>query len=495
MKLLTVLTVILRQNNTCCIAFLSGKDGQIIAGVTSNSKLSARTSRSANKRHGESLHASSRRTNPSAMYMSSQFDISRPVFDVLSLRSVRGDALIRYDSLNQSEPLRITLFGLFCATFLVAPTFTEAVGYDPMDVPAIAASMLGALVFGGLFVRECRRRADQLSRIAKELNAERLSIRIPTNAFAERPYAPPITLKEIRTSQQQSPPRLIAMCGNQAQLKDALSSLVIYRQRLVQASTLVVAIPTDDSTSEGWQVLEKSVYRCWLADAHQPKIWRDYIHELSDYKESSSFRWFGLTSSGQSWGSGEGDIPQWLQIFGQFLRPADFLDNALVSAAATQTTEDSSIQGLLVNLQSFYQALTMGDEDRITRIYSNFPSAAVTEVTTAGGRIDSWKECLAVGARPEGMKISGADATIISDMEAYTTVVEFPANTGMDSASLLAVQKWTRVEKHDSWKLQLHQTIPWSLETKAQGTLRCDCRGCVALTRRPERRTFGGVIG
>jgi hypothetical protein len=33
------------------------------------------------------------------------------------------------------------------------------------------------------------------------------------------------------------------------------------------------------------------------------------------------------------------------------------------------------------------------------------------------------------------------------------------------------------------------------LEAKARGTLRCDCRGCVALTRTPERRTFGGMIG
>lgn len=93
------------------------------------------------------------------------------------------------------------------------------------------------------------------------------------------------------------------------------------------------------------------------------------------------------------------------------------------------------------------------------------------------------------------MKISDVDVMVFSDTEAYSTVIEFPANTGMDSATLLAVQRWTRPSKEGQWRLELHQTIPWSVETKAQGTLLCDSRGCVALTRSRERRTFGGVIG
>ena len=112
-----------------------------------------------------------------------------------------------------------------------------------------------------------------------------------------------------------------------------------------------------------------------------------------------------------------------------------------------------------------------------------------------GGRIDSWKDCLVEGARPSEMQVSGADVTIFSDTEAYTTCIEFPANTGMSSASLLAVQRLIRANKDEPWKIDLHQTIPWSLEIKAQGTLQCDRRGCVALTRGKDRRTFGGLIG
>lgn len=93
------------------------------------------------------------------------------------------------------------------------------------------------------------------------------------------------------------------------------------------------------------------------------------------------------------------------------------------------------------------------------------------------------------------MKVSGADALVVSDTEAYSSVIEFPANTGVDSATLLAVQKWARTSGTADWKLQLHQTIPWNADARAQGTLRCDCRGCVALTRTAERRTFGGIVG
>jgi hypothetical protein len=93
------------------------------------------------------------------------------------------------------------------------------------------------------------------------------------------------------------------------------------------------------------------------------------------------------------------------------------------------------------------------------------------------------------------MKVSGADTVLVSETEAYSTVIEFPPNAGIDSATLLAVQRWTRDSGESDWKLDLHQTIPWSPEAKAQGTLLCDCRGCVALTRGPERRTFGGIIG
>lgn len=108
------------------------------------------------------------------------------------------------------------------------------------------------------------------------------------------------------------------------------------------------------------------------------------------------------------------------------------------------------------------------------------------------------------------MLTSGSDVLIVSPTLAYSTCVEFPVvsgSGGYDSASssfgatLLAVQRWIcdDVDINDDgnkkWKLDYHSTIPWSSDSRAGGMLRCDCRGCVALTRGDERRTFGGLIG
>ena len=55
------------------------------------------------------------------------FDISKKTFDVLSLQSRRGDALLQYSSTNQSEPLRINLYALFAISFVGFPSISEAV--------------------------------------------------------------------------------------------------------------------------------------------------------------------------------------------------------------------------------------------------------------------------------------------------------------------------------------------------------------------------------
>ena len=118
------------------------------------------------------------------------------------------------------------------------------------------------------------------------------------------------------------------------------------------------------------------------------------------------------------------------------------------------------------------------------------------QVIENGGRIDGWESCLAAGARPANMKISGSDVLLISETEAYSTTIEFPEpGDGFARGTLLALQRWKRLKDGDDWKLELHQTIPWSPESKAGGLLMCDCRGCVALTRGPDRRwSFRGMI-
>ena len=187
----------------------------------------------------------------------------------------------------------------------------------------------------------------------------------------------------------------------------------------------------------------------------------------------------------------------------RFLRPTDFLDDEddtnIATAATAAVDKNTGATGaereILDALGSFYRGLTTGDREAIDRVCAPSGAGEVTEVLGQGGRIDPWEACLAEGARPAGMVVTGADVTLVSPEEAYTTCLEFPADTGLDAgaASLLAVQRFALVD--GEWKLGLHQTIPWSLDAPAQGTLRCDRRGCVALTRGEDRRTFGGLIG
>ncbi|CAJ1940026.1 unnamed protein product [Cylindrotheca closterium] len=428
-----------------------------------------------------------------------QFDVSKPVFDLFSLRTIRGDAIIRYDATNQSEPIRIQLYAASCLLFLASPTLAEALDFDPLTLPGRIATVAVSVLSGGLFVRECKKRSNQLNRIEKELNTEGLPIRLPTNALSDQRYTKPIVLKQLRASKS-IPPRVLALYGEDEKLKDALKGLWTLGKRLEQASVYVVCIPTVGSSFRAYEwVLEQqsSMDKTipWLADAYDEKAWRSYFKELTPEDTiNPSFLWFGLNSNGRSIGSGANEVPTWLQLLGQHFRPT-MDDFELMDAPIAVASSEGGEAALSQSVQDFYAALTTGNKEAMDGTLSKTESSQVSEVLNAGGRVDSWTDCLADGARPEGMEVSNAEVIIVSDTEAYTTVIESPANTGLDSATLLAVQEWTRSSSEKKWELALHQTIPWDAANKAQGTLRCDCRGCVALTRTPERQTFGGLIG
>lgn len=314
--------------------------------------------------------------------MSNQFDLTRPVFDLLALRSVRGDALIRYDALNQSEPLRIVLYGILALTCLAAPSLSEVVGYDEMGTPATAASILLAVGNAGLLVRECTRRAKQLTRIEKELNAELLPIRLPTNVLSDRPFTKAATLKDLKGLS--APPRIIAMSGTKEKLSQALKGLSILGRRLQQASVFVVVIPTDGSKASDWQLVSTR-NPTWLADSYQDSVWQTYFDELLEIENGSSrpsFRWFGLNSSGRSFGSGDEEIPQWLEVLGQHLRPTQLLDESDASVL-----KDADVASLLDAQEKFYSALTTGNLETMTEINSNTVSPQISEVSfTYAGR-------------------------------------------------------------------------------------------------------------
>jgi hypothetical protein len=418
------------------------------------------------------------------------FDISKPVLDLYSLRSIRGDALTKYNALNQSEPLRINLAALACLIFLSLPTLSREVSDIPLTIPQVAASLAASGTSAALFVRECRRRSRQLNRLEKELIARDLRLRPPTNPLADRAYSDALSIRRIQ--EYGGGPRILALyCEEQDGMDRVLEDIAVIGRRLKQANVLVVPIVAKPGPTSG--------RRDWLASPDAPQEWLDYFaslssaNDLASLTDASSFKWFGLSSTGRSFGSGAGEEPSWLQLMGQHLRPLDIMEP---DGRDRKEAKDANVEETIMRLQAnFYDSLTTGKVESLKSMFVDNVTKEVTDVANLGGRLDSWNFCLEDGARPEGMKTGDSDVTVNSETRAFSTTVEFPVADGLTDARLLAIQEWGRPDAKSEWKLVQHRTIPWTTDVAAAGTLICDCRGCVSLVSGPQRRTFGGVIG
>jgi hypothetical protein len=443
---------------------------------------------------------------------SNQFDMSKPTFDLLSFRPIRSDALLRYNSLNQSEPLRINLYLFASITLLLYPTWCESVTSEIATPIAIAVTSLCGIGSAALFWRERSRRSNQLYRMEKELNAEQLVVR-----YTPLDSAISSTRYTVRLGQLKGKKRILAIRGTKEQITSIWDTICALRNRLLQSSTLVVFVPTDGSTRNDWGCWDDggSSTATWLAEARnvygqdEGIGWINYFRDLLDKgnvsssseKDTHGIAWFALNFKGRSIASGQGEAPRLLELLGQQLQPMELLDET----DKAESTSSASVKQLLDCQRKFYSVLTnSSDASEMQPVFTGYPVVEVDEVINGGGRIDSWDKCLDPDARPVGMVISGSDAWISKNANiAYSTCIEFPQNNdGGSAATLLAIQRWVRdddastsMDENGGWKLELHQTIPWSAASRAGGTLRCDCRGCVALTRVPERRTLGGLIG
>jgi hypothetical protein len=415
------------------------------------------------------------------------FDMSKPFFDLYAVRTVRGDALAKYNTLNQSEPLRINLWLFLAASFLTStwtiPAITDiAIIISPLQTIALVALGLGSLYLANI---ERDKRNNQLLRIERELAAQDLFIRLPPgNALADARYRVPQTIRSVLSNGN----RVVAIyCADNAALAaDDLVELRALSKRFQQANTYVVI-----STKEPLSVMDPVI-----AIPADPAAFRAFFTESLGLGTTSSTGWFGLKSNGRSFGSGS-SLPSWLQILGKSLLPVQPLyydDSSTVSKSAS--VMDRALQAAQ---QRFYHALTTGNETTMAEIYGTANITAnplVSQVIAQGGRLDDWAACLKPDARPIGLKIAGADSLIVNDgRRAYTTCIEFPAASmtpsSITDATLLAVQQWERLnddEEDDdddviNWRLCLHQTIPWTSERPAAGTLLCDGRGCVSLVQ------------
>ena len=368
-------------------------------------------------------------TKPTQLRMSSngnRFDLSRKVFDLFSLRTIRNDALLQYNALNQSEPLRINLSILLSVALFSYPSLSEAVVGETAQLPATIISILGGVGSTALCVRECSNRLKQLTRIEKEMNAEFLTLKLSTkNKFEEKLYGKNVvSLKALRGKK-----RVLAICGKTADLANVVEQLRVFRRRFDQADAMVAVVPTDGERVEFVDFNDLGVTEAdvrssqWLGQVQDVNSWMEYFKDLASGldQEKDQIIWFGLNNNGRSFASGCGEPPRILELLGQNLRPVALLDESDDDAFIPLIdSEEGKLTTTVLDAQKqFYNALTSGDLVSMNNVFTEAEVGEVTEVISAGGRADAWESCLAEGARPSGMIISGCDVLIASPTKAY----------------------------------------------------------------------------
>jgi hypothetical protein len=78
-----------------------------------------------------------------------------------------------------------------------------------------------------------------------------------------------------------------------------------------------------------------------------------------------------------AFGSGNEETPQWLEVLGQHLRPTQSLDELDASALKKADV----LATLLAAQEKFYSALTTGNLETMTEVYSDSVSPQISQVS------------------------------------------------------------------------------------------------------------------
>ena len=379
--------------------------------------------------------------------------LRRPEFDGVSFRSWRRETLVRYDSANQSEPLRLVIFLLLTLSLAFSGALAEAVG-APKPEPA-GAYYLGSVLAGGLFLRERSERTRKLVRLEREGQVGDLSLVIKKNVAVGGQQE--TTVRDLKKP-------LVAIYAPREILREIeATDLLPLRRRLEQADVHVVLVANEGTFQrQGTAVTEPGIPSEWL------RTFRDLLTVDSAWDDfeftKENVAYFALDARGRSCKSGQ-DAPNFSLLFATAFPP-----QMALSGPASALPEQAS----------FYDALTQGDVSAMKNLF-----VQEDDVTLRG--ISTWEDQLG-DARPSDLIVSDADVFFSPDgRSATTTAIETP-DPRAPSNTLLAIQRWTAVNDTSSdveWRLRSHTTAPFSssMASAPDGRIiRCDHRGCALVS-------------
>lgn len=409
--------------------------------------------------------------------------LAKPQFDALSLRQFRRETLLQYANTNQSEPLRILLTALTALVAATAPFLAASLDLE-MDGAGTAAAAATTLGSAGLFLRERGNRLRKLERLEREYAAGDLRLSTTAVSLPFGGAGKQLTLRSLRGR------RVVAVFGSKSEVLRLVEEALPYWRRFGQSGTVVIPAFRDaeDGTLELSDVEAMAnveglrALPSWLGRPIEPSAWSAYFRALLRGKDAG---WFALSPRGRSVASGAGSDLVWDELLGDKLPPNEQLfptDSGMrerVDGGAVTASEE----GVLAAQAAFYEALTGGDLAAMRAVLADGEDGrdeAVSEILRLGGRLDPWDFCLEGDNAPRSLVIGNGDCVVTAEDTAVSTCIEFP--TGRTGLSMLATQRWRR-DEDGRWRLRSHRTIPFSYQQSAGGLLRCDNRGCAALTK------------
>ena len=201
-----------------------------------------------------------------------EYDLSRPAFDLLELRSFRRETLMRYDQLNRVEQLRIIFFASNAVVALLFPYISRELFFMETNAFTLVGSGAAALLFGALAAREKSVRGSKMRRYERESLLGELSVCQPGNALGGNRQT---TLQALRERQ-----RVIAVYGSPSLLSEALASCAIYGR-----VDLVLAIPRRRRSADGRPLLLRAAGHAGTRDRSGP-VPGDYRPDRMDSLQS-----------------------------------------------------------------------------------------------------------------------------------------------------------------------------------------------------------------